>query len=76
MGIFKTIKRMLGLDGNKCSEKKMEKETSVTSRDLHARILMLGPSTSRKRSFSEFREMYTDWAINNNKAAHKQLSYR
>ena len=76
MGIFKTIKRMLGLDGNKCTVNKMEEEAATKSRDLHARIIMLGPSTSRKSSFSEFREMYTDWAINSNKAAHKQLSYR
>ena len=76
MGIFKTIKRMLGLEGNKCTVNKREEEAATKSRDLHARILILGPSTSRTSSFSEFREMYTDWAINSNKVGHKQLSYR
>ena len=64
MGIFKTIKRMLGLGNKNSRSKKRAEETAAKSRDLHARSILLGSSTSRTSSFTEFREMYTDWSMN------------
>ena len=65
MGIFKTIKRMLGLGSKKSrSKKKEEEEAAAKSRDSHFRSNLIEPSTSQTSSFTEFREIYTDWAIN------------
>ena len=63
MGIFKTIKRMLDLGSKKSRSKKREEEAAAKSRDLHNGSILLGPSTSRTSSFTEFREMYTEWEI-------------
>ena len=65
MGIFKTIKRMLGLGSKKSRSKKREEDAAAAkSRDTYGGSIQLGPSTSRTSSFTEFREMYTDWACN------------
>ena len=72
MGIFKTIKRMIGMGSKKSRSKKREEEAEAKSRDLHVRSILLGstsPSTSLTSSFSEFRDMYTDWATNSSNSS-------
>ena len=56
MGIFKTIKRMLGLGSKKSrSKKREEEEAAAKSRDSHFRSNLIEPSTSQTSSFTEFR---------------------
>ena len=69
MGIFKTIKRMLGMGSKKSRSKKREEEAAAKSRDSHNRSILLEPSSSRTSSFTEFRDMYTDWATNSNNSS-------
>ena len=76
MGIFKSIKRMLSLGSKKSRSKKREEEAAAKSRDLHVSSTLLGSITSRTSSFSEFREMYTDWACNSSKSSEEQFPYR
>ena len=76
MGIFKSIKRMLGLGSKKSRNKKRAEETAAKSRDSHFRSILLGSSQSPTSSFSEFREMYTDWACNSSKSSEEQFPYR
>ena len=75
MGIFKTIKRMLGIGSKKSRSKKRADEAAAKSRDLHVRSILLGSSNSQTSSFSEFREMYTDWACNSRNSNDELFSY-
>ena len=56
---------MLGLGSKKIRSNKREEEAAAAkSCDTYSGSILLGPSTSRTSSFTESREMYTDWTTN------------